>query len=120
MACMFNDKQLDSYCLNREARQYHLVSRYIEMSEAEYGKLTPAQQQEARVNKALEEANEYNNLSYFLKAILRCMMKWEAQERPNFIKLMKMFEDPNNKLIQNLDNKDFIDDLIQGIMKSND
>ena len=118
MACMFNDKQLDSYCLNREARQYHLVSRYIEMSETDYSKLSPAQQQEARINKALDECKEHNNLPYFLKAILRCMLKWEAQERPNFIKLMKMFEDPNNKLMENLDNQDFVDDLIESIMSS--
>jgi len=40
------------------------------------------------------------------------MLKWEAQERPNFIKLMKLFADENNQLMDNLDNKDYVDDLI--------
>ena len=48
------------------------------------------------------------------------MLKWDAGERPTFIKLMKMFEDEDGQLMDNMDNKDFVDDLIRSKMNIND
>ena len=112
MACLLDDSRLNCYCLNREAQHYHMVSKYINMSEQEYKNLDAEQAQEARLEKALELCEKFKNLPYFLKAVLKQMLKWEAQERPNFIKLMKLFADESNQLMDNLDNKDYVDDLI--------
>lgn len=45
------------------------------------------------------------------------MLRWEALERPNFLKLKKLFQDENDRLALNIDNKTFCDDLINNVMK---
>ena len=45
------------------------------------------------------------------------MLRWEALERPNFMKLKKLFQDENDRLALNIDNKTFCDDLINNVMK---
>jgi hypothetical protein len=59
-------------------------------------------------------------LPYFLKAVLKKMLRWEALERPSMIKLKKIFEDPHSNLQDNLDNKDYVDELIESVMKMED
>ena len=81
-----------------------MVSRYIEMSEADYCALDAQKAQEARLFKAIEVSK---NLPYFHTQVLKIMLSWEALERPTSIKLKKMFSDEN--LQDNLDNKDFVD-----------
>lgn len=44
------------------------------------------------------------------------MLRWEALERPNFIKLRKIFQDENDRLALNIDNKTFVDDLLNNVM----
>ena len=46
------------------------------------------------------------------------MLRWEATERPSSIKLKKIFSDDN--LFVNLENKDYVDNLIQSVMKTDD
>jgi hypothetical protein len=68
-----------------------------------------------RLAKAIQVAK---NLPYFHEHILKRMLSWEASERPTSIKLKKMFSDEN--LIDNLENKDFVDQLIESTMKTDD
>jgi len=92
MAGLFKDNQLNSFSLNREAPQFHLVSRYIEMTEAEYCSLDAQKAQEARLAKAIQVSH---NLPYFHTEIMKKMLSWEATERPTSIKLKKIFSDEN-------------------------
>ena len=48
------------------------------------------------------------------------MLSWDAHNRPNFIKLRMIFDDPDQRLLQNWDNKDFVDSLIESTMKKDD
>jgi hypothetical protein len=48
------------------------------------------------------------------------MLSWDAHTRPNFIKLRMIFDDPDQRLLQNWDNKDFVDSLIESTMKKDD
>jgi hypothetical protein len=70
MAGLFKDKTLNSFSINRLAPQYHLVSRYINMTESHYCMLDAAQ--------------------------------------------------ADNQLHDNLDNKDFVDALIENARKQDD
>lgn len=45
------------------------------------------------------------------------MCQWEALERPNFLKLKEIFKDKDNNLETNLDNKEYVDSLIDRCMK---
>jgi len=83
--------------------------------------LDAAQAQEARLDKAIEACStEQYKLPYFFRAILKDMLKWEADERLSSIKLKSIFEDPDNQLHDNLDNKDFVDALIENARKQDD
>ena len=57
-------------------------------------------------------------LTYFHRQILLKMLSWEALSRPTSIKLKKIFSDEN--LLMNLDNTDFVDQLISSVMKTED
>ena len=46
------------------------------------------------------------------------MLSWETLDRPTSIKLKKIFSDPN--LPENLDTKDFVDQLIASTMSLDD
>lgn len=46
------------------------------------------------------------------------MLSWEASDRPTSIKLKKIFSDEN--LEDNLNNKDFVDQLIDSTMNADD
>ena len=118
MAGLFKENQLNSYAINREAPQYHLVSRYINMTESQYCQLDAARAQEARLGKAIEacSSKEYE-LPYFFCAILKNMLKWDTDERLSSIKLKTIFEDPDHCLIDNLDNVAFVDALIESARK---
>jgi hypothetical protein len=59
-------------------------------------------------------------LPYFHREILKKMLRWDALERPTSIKLKRMFSDEKNCLLDNLDNVDFVDELIGSIMKTDD
>lgn len=85
------------------------------MSEAEYCSLDAQKAQEARLEKAIQVSH---NLPYFHVQILKKMLSWEALERPNSVKLKRIFSDDN--LTDNLDNKDYVDQLIESTMKMDD
>ena len=51
------------------------------------------------------------NLPYFHQKVLHQMLSWEALNRPNFLKLQKIFKDEQNRLADNLDNQQYVDDL---------
>lgn len=121
MAGLFKENQLNSYALNREAPQYHLVSRYINMTETEYCQLDAARAQEARLAKAIEACSTKEcELPYFFCAILKNMLKWDADERLSSIKLKTIFEDPDQRLMDNLDNVAYVDSLIETARKQDD
>lgn len=120
MIGLFKDQQLNSFCLNKEARQYHLVSRYIGLSEEEYCSLTSAQAQDARLEKAIEACNQLKNVPYFIKAVLKKMLRWESEERPSFIKLKLIFEDEKGNLFDNRNEQEYVDALIENVMKKDE
>lgn len=43
------------------------------------------------------------NVPYFIKAVLKKMLRWESEERPSFIKLKLIFEDEKGILFDNRD-----------------
>ena len=99
MAGLFKDKTLNSFSINRLAPQYHLVSRYINLTESQYCMLDAGRAQEARLDKAIEACSQGDyKLPYFFRAVLKNMLKWEADERLTSLKLKTLFEDPDNLL----------------------
>mmetsp|Transcript_12449 Transcript_12449/g.20919 ORF Transcript_12449/g.20919 Transcript_12449/m.20919 type:complete len:467 (-) Transcript_12449:303-1703(-) len=120
MAGLFNDRLLNQFALNKEAHHFHLVSKFLTLSQQDYERLDVAQAQQLRVETALQECLKVTKLPYFLQAVLKRMLRWEALERPSAIKLRRIFEDEDNNLEGNLDNRDYVDDLIQRVMKVDD
>lgn len=45
------------------------------------------------------------------------MCQWEALNRPNFLKLRAIFEDKDDALETNMDNKEYVDNIIERVMK---
>ena len=48
------------------------------------------------------------------------MLKWDALERPSMIKLKQIFQDSKDDLKENFDNKGYVDELIERVMKMED
>ena len=113
MAGLFKEAELNKYGLNRGEVLHHSVKGFIGISAEQYAKLEPAEAQELRVQRAVESCK---GLPYFLQQVLSKMLRWEALERPNFIKLRKIFQDENDRLALNIDNKTFVDDLLNNVM----
>ena len=48
------------------------------------------------------------------------MLKWDADDRLSSIKLKTIFEDPDHRLMDNLDNVAYVDALIESARKQDD
>ena len=68
------------------------MNKLVEIEARVYNQMEPSQQQELRIEKALE-ACKFNNLTYFHKSVLKKMLQWDAHNRPNFLMLKIIFDD---------------------------
>lgn len=48
------------------------------------------------------------------------MLRWESEERPSFIKLKLIFEDEKGNLFDNRDEQEYVDTLIENVMKKDE